>query len=269
MWIDVQIQLSGSKTPVVDNGARHTMQRNYARIFLLSHMRAFTSLAGHILGSHPHVSGYFEMHLSYETPDALHRQLEIFGQYECMGTETRYIFDKLLHDDYRLDTQVLAASQSKVLVSLLSPEQTLPSIVDLFARKEEAHDYASPVAAMNYYVRRLETLADYCTTAHTPYYYYDAEMFQADPETLLPGMSRWLQLDPHLTEHYQVFSQTGKAGKGDSSQHIHSGKIDRTPIDYSHVEIPDAHLARAEAAYRECRERIVAGAADAILKPSQ
>jgi hypothetical protein len=29
----------------------------YARIFLLSHMRAFTSLAGHILGSHPQIKG--------------------------------------------------------------------------------------------------------------------------------------------------------------------------------------------------------------------
>jgi hypothetical protein len=30
----------------------------YARIFLLSHMRAFISLAGHILGSHPQINGY-------------------------------------------------------------------------------------------------------------------------------------------------------------------------------------------------------------------
>jgi len=30
----------------------------YARIFLLSHMRAFTSLAGHILGSHPQINGW-------------------------------------------------------------------------------------------------------------------------------------------------------------------------------------------------------------------
>ena len=46
----------------------------YARIFLLSHMRAFTSLAGHILGSHPQINGYYEMHLSYEDAAALDRQ---------------------------------------------------------------------------------------------------------------------------------------------------------------------------------------------------
>jgi len=31
----------------------------YARIFLLSHMRVYTSLAGHILGSHPQINGYY------------------------------------------------------------------------------------------------------------------------------------------------------------------------------------------------------------------
>ncbi len=244
------------------------MQQHYARIYLLSHMRAFTSLAGHILGSHPHVSGYFEMHLSYEDRNALDAQLAVFQQHESLATDTRYIFDKLLHDDYRLHPEVLSAAPSKILVSLLAPEQTLASIVDLFSRKEEAHPYASPGAATDYYIRRLETLAEFCTTTETPYYYYDAEMFQADPETLLPGMSRWLELEPVLNEHYQVFSQTGKAGKGDSSRYIHSGRIDRTPIDYSHIDIPDSELARATDTYRACRAGIIAGAADTILRPS-
>ena len=35
----------------------------YQHIFLLSHMRANTSLISHILGSHPQISGYYEMHL--------------------------------------------------------------------------------------------------------------------------------------------------------------------------------------------------------------
>jgi hypothetical protein len=29
-------------------------------------MRALTSLAGHILGSHPQINGYYEMHLGYQ-----------------------------------------------------------------------------------------------------------------------------------------------------------------------------------------------------------
>ena len=44
----------------------NALSKPCARIFLLSHMRAYTSLAGHILGSHPQINGYYEMHLGYE-----------------------------------------------------------------------------------------------------------------------------------------------------------------------------------------------------------
>jgi len=51
---------------------------HFDRIYLLSRMRAFTSLAGHILGSHPQINGYYEMHLSYQHAAALDKQLEFF-----------------------------------------------------------------------------------------------------------------------------------------------------------------------------------------------
>ena len=38
-------------------------------------MRAYTSLVGHILGSHPEIDGYYEMHRSYVLADDLDRQL--------------------------------------------------------------------------------------------------------------------------------------------------------------------------------------------------
>jgi len=43
-------------------------------------MRAFISLARHILGSYPHINGYFELHIGYEDQAALDRQLELFEQ---------------------------------------------------------------------------------------------------------------------------------------------------------------------------------------------
>jgi len=74
----------------------------YARIFLLSHMRAFTSLAGHILGSHPQINGYYEMHLSYEDASALDQQLDVYRASDALKPNSRYLFDKLLHNDYVL-----------------------------------------------------------------------------------------------------------------------------------------------------------------------
>jgi hypothetical protein len=234
----------------------------YARIFLLSHMRAYTSLAGHILGSHPQINGYYEMHLGYDDASALDIQREVLLQSDGLKPNSRYLFDKLLHSDYRLQPERLGLADIKILVSLAEPEHTIRSIVHLFAQKADPDLYASPVEAANYYVARVKAIADFCRTADRGYYYFDAALLQRAPEKLLPRLSAWLELDAPLSERYQTFSQTGKAGKGDSSARIHGGRIDRTKADYSHIPIPEDVLREARAVYRECRERMIAGAMD-------
>jgi hypothetical protein len=237
----------------------------YARIFLLSHMRAFTSLAGHILGSHPQINGYYEMHISYEDATALDRQLEVFRQGDVLKENSRYLFDKLLHNDYVLKPERLGLAELKILVSLAEPERTIRSIVHLFRQKPDPDLYASPVEAANYYVARVEALAEFCRTAERGYYYFDAELLQRAPERLLPRLSEWLELDSPLSERYQTFSHTGKAGRGDSSERIHRGRIDRTRMDYSHVVIPEEVLRVAREVYRECRGRMIEGARDSVV----
>jgi hypothetical protein len=229
-------------------------------------MRAFTSLAGHILGSHPQINGYYEMHISYEDASALDRQLDVFLEGDALKENSRYLFDKLLHNDYSLKPEQIGLANIKILISLLEPEQTIKSIVDLFAQKEIADPYASPIEAANYYIARIQAIADFSRTADRPYYYFDAELFQHAPETLLPKLSDWLELDTPLSERYQIFSHTGKPRKGDSSERIHSGTIDRTPVDYSHVAIPEEVLDAAREVYRECRRQIIGNAADSLSR---
>jgi hypothetical protein len=251
------------------SGSIFAMSERHARIFLLSHMRAYTSLAGHILGSHPQINGYYEMHLGYEDASALDRQLEVFLQGDALKPDSRYLFDKLLHNDYRLMPERLGLADAKILVTLAEPEHTIQSIVQLFAQKEIEDLYASPIEAANYYIARVEALADFSRTAAWPYYYFDAELWQRAPEQLLPRLSAWLELDSPLSERYQVFSHTGKAGKGDSSPRIRSGRIDKARVDYAHVAIPPEALRQARAAYEACRRQIISGAADAVLGTGQ
>ncbi|BAN36184.1 hypothetical protein SCD_n02376 [Sulfuricella denitrificans skB26] len=233
-----------------------------SRIFLLSHMRAFTSLAGHILGSHPQINGYYEMHISYEDASALDKQLDVFLEGDVFKENSRYLFDKLLHNDYLLKPGQLGLANMKILISLLEPEHTIKSIVHLFAQKEIEDLYASPVEAANYYIARVQALADFSRTANQPYYYFDAELFQRAPEKLLPRLSDWLELDSPLSERYQILSQTGQARKGDSSKRMHSGVIDRTPVDYAHIAIPEDVLHTAREVCRECRRQIIGNAVD-------
>jgi len=228
-------------------------------------MRANTSLAGHILGSHPLINGYFEMHISYEDTSALDKQLEVFHEYERLKRNSHYLFDKLLHNDYRLNPERINLGNIKILVSLLEPQHTIKSIVSLFEKKGPDELYASPMEAADYYIRRVKWLADFCQTADQAYYYYDAKMFQAAPEALLDKLTSWLELDSPLSERYQLFSQTGKSRMGDSSSFIHSGKIEKTRVDYSHIRIPEDILNRAQEAYRDCRAQIIANAADSIV----
>jgi hypothetical protein len=245
------------------------MPEHYSRIFLLSHMRAYTSLAGHILGSHPRINGYFEMHVSYDDARALDKQLEVFLQYETLKQDSRYLFDKLLHNDYRLNTALFGPDGLTVLVTLQEPEKAVKSIVDLFQNKAPEELYASPVEAGNYYVDRLKSLVGFCGTTRQPYYYYDAELLREAPRELLGKLTQWLDLDSPLKEDYQLFSQTGRSGKGDSSRRIRSGKIDRTRVDYSHIEVPEHVLARARETYVECRSAIIANAADSMRIPRE
>lgn len=241
-----------------------------ARIFLLSHMRALTSLAGHILGSHPEINGYYEMHISYEDASALDRQLDLFLESDVLKENSRYLFDKLLHNDYLLKPEQLGLTNTKILISLLEPERTIKSIVALFAQKEVEDLYASPAEAANYYIARVQALAEFSRRANPPYYYFDAELLQRAPERLLPKLSDWLELDTPLSERYQIFSQTGKARKGDSSERIHSGRIDRKPTDHSPITIPEDVLRAARAVYQECRQQIIRNAADSAsldMKP--
>ncbi len=232
-------------------------------------MRAFTTLAGHILGSHPRINGYFEMHMSYDDASDLDKQLEVFRQHETLKENSNYIFDKLLHNDYRLSPEWRGLADMKILVSLQEPEQTIKSIVDLFAKKTVEDLYASPVEATNYYIERVKILADFCQSSDHPYYYYDAELFQAAPEKLLSRLTDWLELDSPLSERYQLFTQTGKARMGDSSEFIYSGKIEKTRNDYSHIRLAEDVLSRAQAIYRDCRSQIIDNAAESLSTRSQ
>ncbi len=243
----------------------NALNEPYARIFLLSHMRAFTSLAGHILGSHPQINGYYEMHLSYEYAAALDRQLAAFQQSDVFKPNSRYLFDKLLHNDYCLMPERLDMVECKILLCLAQPEHTIKSIVHLFAQKEVVDIYVSPVKAAQYYIERVKALAEFSSVNKQSYYYFDAALWQQAPERLLPKLTQWLELESPLSERYQTFSYTGKAIKGDSSQRIHSGSIDKAKSDYSHIAIPQDVLRVAQQVYQECRQQIIENAVDSVL----
>lgn len=237
---------------------------HYTRIFLLSHMRAYSSLAGHILGSHLQINGYYEMHISYTDAAALDRQLAVFLESDTLKPGSRYLFDKLLHNDYALAPDKLGLPDMKILVSLRHAEPTIKSIVHLYRQKDGGDLFDSPEKAARYYIERVRALVDFAQS-NPGYFYFDAELWQRAPEQLLSRLTAWLELDPPLSEQYQTFSHTGKPLKGDSSPRIHRGNIDRGGSDYAHIVVPEDALIEACEVYRECRRQIIEQAADSLL----
>lgn len=238
--------------------------QQYQRIYLLSHMRAYSSLIGHILGSHPLINGYYEMHLCYASAADLDEQLRLYMQNETLKPGSIYLFDKLLHNDYTLDTHILAGSDCRVLMSIRSAENSLKSIIRLFKAKPTERPYADPDQATDYYIQRLESLADFSRINTAQYYYFDAELIKTDSSNLLQALTRWCQLSPSLSDRYQTFSLTGKARAGDSSDLISSGKIETSENHYPGVRLEAQHISRAEQAYAEYREVMLGNARESL-----
>ena len=242
---------------------------HHGRIFLLSHMRAFTSLAGHILGSHPQINGYYEMHISYDDAAALDRQLDVLREGDALKPGSHYLFDKLLHNEFEFRPERLEGIECKVLLSLRQPEPTIKSIVHLYRQKDGGDLFDTPEKAAQYYIERVSALADFAKVnfagANPGYFYFDAELWQRAPEQLLPRLAEWLELDVPLSEQYETFSQTGKPLKGDSSPRIHRGNIDKAGSDYAHIVVPGDVLNEAREVYRECRRQIIEKAADSVV----
>ena len=117
---------SVAKNPSLLNGKKH--------LFLLSHMRANTSLMGHLLGSHPEINGYYEMHIGYYSAKSLLRQKALYCEAHSLKSNSTYMFDKVLHNEHEVTDSMLTNSRCHFLLSIRSPEYTVPSIVSLYRK---------------------------------------------------------------------------------------------------------------------------------------
>ncbi len=219
-------------------------------------MRAYTSLAGHILGSHPDINGYYELHHDYRQDDGYQQQVLRYQKHDRLKKESHYLFDKLLHNDYQLTERLIQNPDNRILVSIRRPQPTIKSIINLFRNKQQPHPYQNESEATRYYCERLQYLNSFCQCYRGYYHYYDAEDWIQQPEILLPQLQNWLGLHSPLSQTYQQFSQTGKPRAGDSSETIKRGEIKREKTDYSDIELETNMLTEALDLYQQCRATV-------------
>ncbi|MCU7819359.1 MAG: hypothetical protein KZQ57_10960, partial [gamma proteobacterium symbiont of Lucinoma myriamae] len=192
------------------------------------------------------------------------KQQDLYSSKDVIKSSSQYLFDKLLHNDYELLLEELDLTKIKLLVSIRQPEQSIKSIINLFQNKETEHSYAHPEAAIKYYRDRIMSLAKFCERYKGCYYYYDADLIRSKPKECLAQLQNWLSLESPLTEQYQMFSQTGKAGAGDSSANMTKGKIIQQQTNYEALEIPSDLLSKVQKESAQHRQLMIENALESL-----
>lgn len=226
-------------------------------IFLLSHMRAYSSLFGHIMGSNPAICGYYEMHIGYYSWKSPIRQKMLYFQQEDAKPGFSYMFDKILHNEHSVCLNVLNNSRARSIFCLRQPQDVIPSILKLYREIDPAHEFNSEVFATHYYIKRLAALEAIAESLEQEFFYFDSDALKLQSDDCLGSLSEWLQLRTPLSDTYALQQHTSKERYGDSSAALRAGHIRKETSRYRGWSPQEDLLQSANAAYREARSTMI------------
>jgi hypothetical protein len=228
-------------------------RRSY--VLVLGHMRCYSSVLCHILGSHPEIAGYAEMHLSYRNGlDLLRLRSRVFRSLGCV-LPGRFVLDKVLHDEYVVAPSILRREGVNAVVVVRRPAETIRSVLAMGERIPSVGWYSDVDAVVDYYVKRLRILATVRQQA-SHCLFVRAEDIVEETSRVLTEVERFLGLRQELTDEYEIFPHTGVPGFGDDSAAILAGRVVRPP-DRGEGAVPPPRLAAAITSYEECCAALV------------
>jgi hypothetical protein len=221
-------------------------KNHYRYVFILGHVRSGSSLLAHILANHQDIVGAGESHITYRTasdlPNLVLKTSELLHRPIIRET---YVVDQINHP-YVADDVLLSDQLYKSVILLREPVRTLKSMVSLSVWHEKQ--------ALDLYISRLESLSRYGLLLGNQALLIEYDDLVDQISTTLTALTRFLNLDSPLMETYTTHRQTGRAGWGDPSENIKSGRIVRTP-DHD-VTLSEETLRRARMAFQECQTQL-------------
>jgi hypothetical protein len=221
-------------------------------LFVLGHMRSYSSLLCHILGSHPQIDGYCETHTKYRTRFDLLRLRSRVVKLTGEPLRGRYVLDKVLHN-YPLASSILRSPNTLSIVLVRRPVPTVQSIVNMGLHYSDVSWYRDLDAVARYYEERVAALVRLADELRGRVMFMEAETLLSRTGDVLQNISRSLELSEPLRSDYKRFAHTGEGGFGDPSETITTGRVadaarePRTP-----VMLPATLTGRLEAAYAAC-----------------
>lgn len=246
---------------------RHVTGNGYSKlrglIFVIGHMRSYSTLLSHQIGSSPDVAGYFEAHQRYRNQLDLIELAEKVVRAGGHAPDGRFLFDKLLHPLEIRDT-VLQRQDLKVILMVREPQATIRSILRIRAGGIGTVDEAA-----EYYLQRLQQIREILDRRRGRVLFLEAEALIEDSTAALSGITKYLGLTVPLTEAYERFPMTGKSKFGDPSAWIMQGTtVRRRGGNVALGETSGHRFATACEAYEKFRCYAHAAAESAILCPS-
>jgi hypothetical protein len=227
-------------------------------ILVLSHMRSYSSLLCHILGSHPQIAGYAEMHQSYRNRlDLMRLRVRVFRSLGGV-LDGRFVLDKILHNEYTVSDSVLNHPAVLPIFLVRRPGPSLTSIVEMGRRLPDVGWYSDRAAVTNYYESRLEELTRLAGSVDRSFLFIRAEDVVDDTARAFQLLCSFLGLEQPLEESYSLFEHTGEPGWGDDSTVIREGVIVRDR-GADVIDFEDVLLSRARLAYSHCARTLGKG----------
>jgi hypothetical protein len=220
-------------------------------LFVLSHMRSYSSLLSHILGSHPEIDGYCETHLKYRRSLDLIRLRHRVSRLIEAPLRGRYVLDKVLHD-YPIAPSILQAPETRAIILLRKPLDSVQSILTMGERYVDVAWYRDPERASRYYETRAGRLLELAAQMHGRVGFLESEALLSRTDAVLEKLTTFLELSSPLSRHYNVFAYTGKPGFGDPSGSILRGEVKPTPESRPALRIPRPLAVRLEQAHDLC-----------------
>jgi len=229
-------------------------------LFVLGHMRCYSSLLCHILGSHPEIDGYCETHIKYRwRPDLLRLRRRV-ARLTGEPLRGRYVLDKMLHN-YPLAPSIVSRGTTRALVLLRRPPAALLSVVSLGREHIDVGWYQDLERVTGYYESRLARLAMLARALGRRALFVEAESLLTHPERVLARIASFLELSSPLATRYRSFAHTGEPGYGDPSALLLAGEVQAAappPHARGDCELPREYALRAERAYAACRAQLLA-----------
>lgn len=194
-------------------------------LFLFSHMRSYSSVLSHVLGSHPDISGYSESHLKYRHGKDL--RLLRWRVAKAVGglPRGRFLLDKLLHNYMLIPRQLRSVETFRALIFIRRPAPTLQSILRMHALRPQVAWHGDPAAVAQYYCERLTWIAAVGVLLKDRALAFPAEAIPGRTTELLGAIAAHLDLGSPLAPVYTRQRYTGQAAHGDISANIRAGEI--------------------------------------------